>query len=953
MRARSRYLTSLAVALVAVISSTVVAIAALVPAATPSTSAAPAFTTSPKNSVAPTVSATTPTGTTVSGSPNPASFTSPASAANVMLTANVSVTDGSGLTVSEGTVTFVDGARTLGSSPVTNGQATLVTSLAQGTHQIVGNYADTGSVFAASAGSFDQRVNAAAPNPTFGSGPGPYTYCNTGSITAPAPGFESGAASLYPSNIFVTNLPGTVNAVTVTLNGLSTNDQGDLLSLLVGPGGNNFEFFALTGSSVSNAPSPINLVFSDSSATFIAEGSGGNLFSSGTFKPTSYNTNIKYPQCPANASGCANPPVGPPLPSNPFTPTNKAPAAGTNVMGSANEAGVFGGTTSSTYNGNGTWSLYLDDGGPTSGHGEITNLTGGWCVNLTENLPSVGVSAAYSGPGVSGNLVAGAQGSLTVDISNLGPSSTGDPTGGSNPLTVTDTLNAALTYTGFSGTGWNCSVASGQTVTCKNDSAVAQGDSYGTLALNVNVSSSAPSSFTNAVSVTGGGVTPTSASDLVRVDAAAVLQVQKSHTGNFTAGQTAQWSINVTNEAANGSTFATISMSDPLPVGYTLASYTSTASAWSCIGTTIVTCTSSEAISAGLSSTITLTVNVPVNSPVSVTNTARAWGGGDLVHTNSGSATTGSDNATVTPAATPVLVIAKSHSGTFTAGSTATWMLQVSNNGTTAAAATSGATVTVLDTLPAGFTLASFTGTGWSCAGTPTVACTSTAVIAGGGANFPLISLNVNVPVSSPSSVSNVASVFGGGDVTHTSAGAAALSNTDTVSVTQAQPSPTVASYKALFGAQSFNLIGSARNRLPWEITAIQVVFSQPITTANVNSLTGVTTTGFTGLGTNTLTWSISPIPIGSCSTVLLASGANAIKGASGNALNAGTNFTQNFKVLWGDFNDDGAVDASDAVLVNAARSSAYNIFADVNGDGVVNATDVNVVRTRIGTSQP
>lgn len=57
--------------------------------------------------------------------------------------------------------------------------------------------------------------------------------------------------------------------------------------------------------------------------------------------------------------------------------------------------------------------------------------------------------------------------------------------------------------------------------------------------------------------------------------------------------------------------------------------------------------------------------------------------------------------------------------------------------------------------------------------------------------------------------------------------------------------------------------------------------------------------------------------------------------------------------MLWGDFNDDGVVDASDGVLVNAARSSSYNIFADANGDGVANATDVSIVRTRIGTSQP
>jgi len=155
------------------------------------------------------------------------------------------------------------------------------------------------------------------------------------------------------------------------------------------------------------------------------------------------------------------------------------------------------------------------------------------------------------------------------------------------------------------------------------------------------------------------------------------------------------------------------------------------------------------------------------------------------------------------------------------------------------------------------------------------------------------------------------------------------------------------------FGAEQFNLIGSSRIRLPWDITGIQVVFSQPITVGNINSLTGVTATGFSGLGTNTLTWTVSPISIGSFSTMLVASGPNALKDANGNPLNGGTNFTQNFKVLWGDFNDDGVVSASDSVLVNNARSSSYNIFADVNGNGVVDATDVSIVRSRIGTSQP
>jgi uncharacterized protein YjdB len=574
-----------------------------------------------------------PTATTVSGSPNPASFTPPATTGSVTLTAKVSVTDSSGLSVDAGTVTFVDGTTSLGSSAVSNGQATLSTTLAEGTHEIVATYSgtNTGTEFGISTGKYDQRVDTTTAIPTTGSGAGPYTYCNKGAITTPGLGADAGAASPYPSNIFVTNLPGTVNAVTVTLNNFSTKDQGDLLSLLVGPGGNNLDFFSLTGSNVSTAPT-INLTFSDTASTLIPSGSSGNLSSSGTFKPTSYNTSITYPQCPPNAPNCASPPVGPPLPSNPFTPTNKAATAGTAILGNANEAGVFGGTSSSTYNGNGTWSLYMNDGGPTGG-GEVTNLTGGWCVNLTENLPSVSVDKSHTATFTQGQQAV----PFTIDIKNNGPGPTGDPTQGNNPLTVTDTLNSAFSYASSSGTGWNCS-ATGQTVNCTNDSSVAQGDTYAPLTINVNVSptASTTTSTPNQVQVSGGGVTnATSNTDSVTILPAAVLAVQKSHTGTFTQGQTAQWNITVSNTASSGMTYGTITVSDTLPAGYTLNSSSSTGSVvWSCTGTGTINCTTSGGIAGGTDSVINLTVNVPVNSPISVSNVASAFGGGDLTHSS-------------------------------------------------------------------------------------------------------------------------------------------------------------------------------------------------------------------------------------------------------------------------------------------------------------------------------
>lgn len=734
-----------------------------------------------------------------------------------------------------------------------------------------------------------------------------------------------GPAAPYPSNIFVTNLPGTVNAVTVELNGFQTKDQGDFLSLLVGPGGNNLDLFSLTGSTASNYPSPLNLTFSDTASSRVT----GNLVSAGSFLPTSENTNITYPQCPPNVTNCS---LGPPLASNPFTPSNKAATAGTAILGNANEAGVFGGTVSSTYNGNGTWSLYLDDGGPT-GAGQTSYVTGGWCLNLTANLPSVAVDLSHTGPDDL-DLVQGSQGSLTVNITNNGPGPSGDPTGGNNPLTVTDTLNSVFTYTGFTGTGWTCS-ATGQTVTCTNDSSVAQGNSYTPLAINVNVSPTASTTtyFPNTASVMGGGVTAaTSGTDEIEIYAAAVLAVQKSHTGTFTAGGTAQWTITVSN-TANFFTYGIITVSDTLPAGYTLNSYSSAGFVgWTCSGATTVTCTTTGGgMIPGLeSTTLTLTVNVPANSPTSVTNTVLVWGGGDLVHTSLTSALAASDNAAV-GGPTPARVIINSGGGTqSTAVGTAF--------ATPLSVTVEDVNSVVVPSYPVTFVVnpgaAGQSGTFSNSTGTIQVT-TGSSGATDGVANAGTFTAN------------NKAGSY---TVTATAGSATATFNlTNTASGTQT----TVLSYNVLFGSESFNLIGSARIHLPWEITGIQVVFSQPIAAANVNSLTGITSTGLSGLGTNTLTWSISPTPIGTFATALLASGPNAIKGANGNALNGGTNFSENFKVLWGDFNDDGVVNASDAVLVNTARSGPYNIFADMNGDGVVNATDVNIARARIGTSQP
>ncbi len=104
------------------------------------------------------------------------------------------------------------------------------------------------------------------------------------------------------------------------------------------------------------------------------------------------------------------------------------------------------------------------------------------------------------------------------------------------------------------------------------------------------------------------------------------------------------------------------------------------------------------------------------------------------------------------------LGITSSHTGRFTAGTTGSYQLTVSNP---AFAPTSGA-VSVTDTLPAGLTATAISGNGWNCV-LATVTCTRSDTI-GTGYSYPPITLNVNVAGSlSPSTITNQATVTYGG----------------------------------------------------------------------------------------------------------------------------------------------------------------------------------------------
>jgi len=328
-----------------------------------------------------------------------------------------------------------------------------------------------------------------------------------------------------------------------------------------------------------------------------------------------------------------------------------------------------------------------------------------------------------------------------IAVTNTGPDA-------SNGLvTVTDTLPTGLTATAISGTGWNCVLA---TLTCTRSDVLVANASYPNITMTVDVANNAPASIINSATVSGGGDPTPSTDDDPTTIRLINLAIDKSHTGNFTQGQTgATYAIAVTN-AGPDATNGLVSVTDALPTGLTATAISGTG--WNCTLATL-TCTRSDVLAANASyPNITMTVNVANNAPANIINSATVSGGGDPTpSTDDDPTTVGSIN----------LAINKSHTGNFNRGQIgAEYMIAVTNTGPDG---TSGL-VTVTDTLPTGLTATAISGTGWNCT-LATLTCTRSDVLAA-NASYPNITMTVNVANNAPASIINSATVSGGGDPT-------------------------------------------------------------------------------------------------------------------------------------------------------------------------------------------
>ena len=296
-------------------------------------------------------------------------------------------------------------------------------------------------------------------------------------------------------------------------------------------------------------------------------------------------------------------------------------------------------------------------------------------------------------------------------------------------MTVTDTLPVGLTATSLSGTGWTCTLA---TLTCTSTANILAGGSGTAITLVASIATSAVGTLVNNALVAGGSETNTTndaATDSITVTGLPDLTIAKSHAGTtFNPGGTVTFTLTPSNSGTVASS-GTVTVTDTLPAGLTATSISGTG--WTCAALPTLSCTSTTPIAVSGSGTpLTLVASIGSSTTGTlVNNTAVACTCTETNLTNN----TASDSITVTGVTD--LTIAKTHAGTsFTAGGSVTFTLTPSNSGTGA----SSGTVTVTDTLPAGLTATSISGTGWTCAALPTLSCTSTTAIAVGASASPL-----------------------------------------------------------------------------------------------------------------------------------------------------------------------------------------------------------------------
>ena len=696
----------------------------------------------------------TSTTTTVSSSASQAFTTSP----NNSLTYTATVTSG-GSAVTEGSVQFYDNGSTIGSPVATSSGTAQYTAIfsgstPEGVHRITATYSDTNSTpLYTGSNSNASPTQVYVDNHTTVSGG---TFCNNGTISA-APPASGNDTTTYPQHVFVSGLSGGLAAVTLTLNSITSNSLSDLDFLLVAPSGAAYVPMAEVGTN--SSASGITLTLTDSGASYLPTGANP---SSATYKPADYNSGLTFPNAgsatildsPA-ASGWA-------LSYNQGSATMDTTFASENILNATQP-----------------WSLYL----ASRNNGDTTTMAGYCLAFLTNgNTATTTTLSASPNPATSGATVV-LTAHVTAGGSNVTTGSVIFYNGTTELLTQSLDGSGNATYTStwtegmyslsaqYTGQQGQYNESSG-TATLEVDNTTSMtnngSNSYsfcnaGTISI---AASAVPLQYPSRIFVTG--LAGTVASLGVTLDSITYptphdLEMLLEGPGGATNNVVFWGNIGSSGASAlSGQTFTIEDGQTVLPSSGSFSGGTYSPAAYSGTAYAFPSPAPSSANWNYATSTGTTTfANQFANQDPDGTYQLFVY------HNANGS--TGSIgehcvNITVNP---PVLSLSGSHSGSFTQGDTGdTYTITVANP--SGPGSTAG-TLTLTDTLPTGLTATAFsqtahtgggTGSDWSCTTSP-LSCTRTSAMAPGESDT--LTLTVDVAYGTANSVTNSASVSGGG----------------------------------------------------------------------------------------------------------------------------------------------------------------------------------------------
>ncbi|MEN0013574.1 MAG: isopeptide-forming domain-containing fimbrial protein, partial [Solirubrobacteraceae bacterium] len=303
---------------------------------------------------------------------------------------------------------------------------------------------------------------------------------------------------------------------------------------------------------------------------------------------------------------------------------------------------------------------------------------------------------------LSPNLTAGQQGSLTVTASNIGGATTLG-----QPVTVTETLPAGVTFGGItSSPGWTCSTASLPTITCTRTDTLAATSAYPDIVIAITPSQTVPTATFGAKVAGGNEVNLTNDTDSrsVTFQRSADLALTKTvgaATGKV--GDTLTYTLTAKNAGPSNTTG--VFVSDTLPSGLQFVSSNTTQGVCNVSGQLVIC--SLGAMTSGATATITIQAKVlAAAAGTTVANTGSISG----ADPDPGS-TDNASTATTTIGQVADLHVTSSVAPTaVNPGATATWTISVLNEGAGPATAAQLSNV-----VPAGFVVDAITPSTGSC----------------------------------------------------------------------------------------------------------------------------------------------------------------------------------------------------------------------------------------------